>query len=184
MIIKSTDIILKNKETVSIELCSVDDAEELIKTVKKYLADSEYLLTSPNEFDPSPEQERSWIRSFMENENSLLLIAKKGNKIIGNIDITGGKREMTKHTAIIGMGILKEWRNTGLGTALLNKGIEWAKQNPQLEILWLQVFAQNTPAITLYKKAGFEVSGIQKRFFKSKDNIYFDNVIMSLNVSN
>lgn len=176
------EVLLKNNETVNIQSCPAEAAEELIKTVKTYLAESEYMLTGPDDFDPSPEQEKLWITFFLENDNSLLLVAKQGNKILGNIDITGGKREMTKHTAIIGMGLLKEWRNAGLGTALLNEGIQWARQNPLLEKLWLQVFAQNTPAIRLYKNAGFEVSGIQKRFFKTKDNIYFDNVIMSLDV--
>ena len=178
----SSEVILKNKEKVIIDLCREEDAEELIMTVKTYLADSEYTLTGPEEFNPSVEQERIWIRSFLENDNSLLLTARQGGRIIGNIDITGRKNKITMHTAVIGMGLLKEWRNAGLGTALLNKGIEWAKQNPQLEILWLQVFAQNTPAVRIYEKAGFEVNGIQKRFFKSKENIYFDNVIMSLNV--
>lgn len=179
----SSEILLKNKETVSIEICNAEDAEELIKTVKTYLADSKYMLTGPDDFDPLLEEERIWIRSFLENENSLLLIARQGSKILGNIDITGGKREIIKHTAVIGMGLLKEWRNTGLGTALLNKGIEWAKQNPLLEILWLQVFSENTAAITIYKKAGFEIDGVQKRFFKTKDIIYYDNVIMSLDVT-
>ena len=178
----SSEILLKNKEIVTIEICNAEDAEELIKTVKTYLAESKYMLTGPDDFNPPLEEERKWIRSFLENENSLLLIARQGRKILGNIDITGGKREIIKHTAVIGMGLLKEWRNTGLGTALLNKGIEWAKQNPILEILWLQVFAENTAAITIYKKAGFEIDGVQKRFFKTKDNIYYDNIIMSLGV--
>jgi len=178
----STDILLKNKKIVTVELCNVEDAEELIKTVKTYLADSKYMLTGPDDFDPPLEQEKQWIRSFLEKENSLLLIARQGGKILGNIDITGGKVEITKHTAVIGMGILKEWRNTGLGTALLNKGIEWAKQNPILELLWLQVFADNAAAIVIYKKAGFIIDGVQKRFFKAKDNIYYDNVIMRLDV--
>ncbi|HMS32973.1 MAG TPA: GNAT family N-acetyltransferase [Ignavibacteria bacterium] len=179
----SSEVLLKNNQIAKIELCTEDDAEELIKTVKTYLADSEYLLTTPDEFDPSPEQERSWIRSFMENDNSLLLIARHRNGIIGNISITGRNREMISHTALIGMGILKEFRNTGLGTALLNKGIEWAKKNPLLEILWLQVFEENTAAVSLYKKTGFEINGIQNRFFKNRKNEYFNNVIMSLNVS-
>jgi len=177
-----SDILLKNKEIVTIELCNSEDAKELIYTVKTYLADSKYMLTGPDNFDPPLEQEKQWIRSFLEKENSLLLIARHGSKILGNIDLTGGKVEITKHTAVIGMGILKEWRNTGLGTALLNKGIDWARQNPLLEILWLQVFAENTAAITIYKKAGFEIDGVQKRFFRTKDNIYYDNVIMSLDV--
>lgn len=176
------EVLLKNNDIVTIQSCNVEDAEELLKTVKTYLADSEYIPIKPDEFSISLENEKLWIRSFLENNNSLLLIAKKGNKIIGNIDLTGNQKRVLKHTAVIGMGILKEYRNKGLGTALLRKGIEWAKQNPVLEILWLQVYANNVAGVTLYKNAGFGVNGIQKKFFKIKENIYFDNVIMSLDV--
>lgn len=182
MKLKQSEVILKNNEIVTIQTCNVEDAEELLKTVKTYLADSEYIPVKPEEFTVSIENEKHRIKSFLEYDNSLLLIAKKGNKILGNIDITGSQKKVIKHTAVIGMGMLKECRNIGLGTALLRKGIEWAKKNPVLEILWLQVYAENTAGVTLYKNAGFEVNGIQKKFFKPNDNIYFDNVIMSLDV--
>ncbi len=179
---QQSEVLLKNNDIVTIQTCNVEDAEELLKTVKTYLVDSEYIPVRPEEFTISIEKEKLRIRSFLENDNSLLLIAKKGNEILGNIDITGSQKEAIKHTAVIGMGMLKECRNRGLGTALLRKGIEWAKQNPVLEILWLQVYAENTAGVTLYKNAGFEINGIQKKFFKTKENIYFDNVIMSLDV--
>ncbi|MBS1550955.1 MAG: GNAT family N-acetyltransferase [Bacteroidetes bacterium] len=179
---QQTEVLLKNNDIITIQICDIEDAEELLRTVKTYLADSEYIPVRPEEFTISIEKEKLRIRSFLENDNSLLLIAKKGNEILGNIDITGSQKEAIKHTAVIGMGMLKEYRNKGLGTALLRKGIEWARQNPVLEILWLQVYAENTAGVTLYRNAGFEINGIQKKFFKSKENIYFDNVIMSLDV--
>src|SRR5690606_26348519 len=129
----------------------------------------------------SIEQEREWIKSFLVFDNSLLLVAEFDGEIIGNIDLTGARRKMMQHTAVIGMGMLSEWRNIGLGSALLHEIICWAKLNPILEIIWLQVYAQNDLGISLYRKMGFIESGIIKNFFK-KDEAYFDNITMFMNV--
>ncbi|MDQ3192818.1 MAG: GNAT family N-acetyltransferase [Bacteroidota bacterium] len=177
---QQTEIRLKNNKFVEIRQCNVEDAEELIKTVKTYLGDSACVPLDPDEFNYTIEQERELIQSFIENKNSLFLIAIYNEQIVGNIDLSGSQRKALKHTAVIGMGMLKEWRNTGLGTALLNCSINWAKQNPLLELLWLQVYANNQAGISLYKKAGFMENGIQKNFFKNQQNIYFDNITMSL----
>lgn len=79
------------------------------------------------------------------------------------------------------MGMLAEWRNIGLGTALLNEIICWSKLNPILEIIWLQVYIQNELGLNLYRKMGFLESGTIKNFFKKEDT-YFDNLTMTLDV--
>ncbi|HET6245676.1 MAG: GNAT family N-acetyltransferase [Bacteroidetes bacterium] len=171
---------LKNNKVVSIRECCCEDAEGLIKTIKEYLSDSECVPLEPDEFNPSIDQESQWIQSFIENDNSLFLIAIYGKQIIGNIDLKGNQRRALKHTAAIGMGMLKEWRNTGLGTALMDCSINWAKQNSLLELLWLQVYGNNSAGISLYKKAGFKENGVQEKFFKNQKNSYFDNITMTL----
>jgi len=71
--------------------------------------------------------------------------------------------------------------NTGLGTALLTAIIDWAKVNPILEIIWLQVYTENALGVSLYKKMGFIENGIIKDFFK-QDGKYFDNLTMTMKV--
>ena len=79
------------------------------------------------------------------------------------------------------MGLLKAWRNVGLGTQLLQFIIEWAKENEVLELIWLQVYTQNELALKVYRRVGFEENGVIKGFFK-QNNTYFDNLTMSLKV--
>ncbi|KAA5532943.1 GNAT family N-acetyltransferase [Paenimyroides baculatum] len=86
-----------------------------------------------------------------------------------------------EHTAVIGMGMLQEWQNIGLGTALLSAIIEWAKSNPILELIWLQVYTENESGLNLYLKMGFVENGVIKNFFK-QDNKYFHNLTMTLMV--
>lgn len=126
---------LKNQKTVIIRQAEIDDAEKLLNCIKTYVPQSEYIPKLEQEIKLTIEQEKEWINYFLTNENSLLLIAEFDNEIIGNVDLTGNRRKIMEHTAVIGMGMLKEWRNTGLGTALLKLAIEWAKENSILELL-------------------------------------------------
>ncbi len=169
---------LKNNEKVTIRMCTESDAENLISTIKEYLADSEYIPLSSEEFDPTLEQEKEQIKNFIRNDNSLLLIAldREGN-LIGNIDLTGSQRKITRHTGMIGMGILKSWRNTGLGSLLIAEMIAWAEQNPILELVWLEVYEENHSALRIYTRAGFEENGRQSRFFK-RDSDYSNKITM------
>ena len=76
---------------------------------------------------------------------------------------------------------LAEYRNGGLGTALMGAIIKWARANPILELIWLQVYAQNHAAVSLYHKMGFVNHGIIPGFFKHQ-NQYYDNLTMSMRV--
>ncbi len=177
------EVVLKNNARVQIRAAEPDDATLLIQAIQTYITDSDYLLLTEGEFHPTVEQERSWIRSFEQSTNSILLIAMHENKIIGNIDLTGSPRKRLQHTAVVGMGMLKEWRNTGLGNALLTTAIKWAIENPVLEHLWLQVFHNNEAGLALYRKCGFKEQGRQKDFIKKEDGEYADNIIMGLQLS-
>lgn len=173
---------LKSGELVKVRECQPDDAEGILHTAKTYIKDSEHVLITNENFDPTIEQEIKWILSFTESENSLLLIATHDEKIIGNLDLRGGHQKKIRHTAVIGMGMLKEWRNIGLGTFLMDCAINWARENSVIEILWLQVFANNVAGISLYEKMGFEVIGRQNGFIKIDDDEYTDNILMQLSV--
>lgn len=178
---KTQTIELKNQKLVRIRQAEIEDAESLLNCIKIYIPHSEYVPKLEQEIKLTIEQEREWISSFLANENSLLLVAEHENEIIGNIDLTGNRRKIMQHTGVIGMGMLKEWRNSGLGTALLKLTIEWAKENEILELIWLQVYTENKLGLNLYRKMGFEENGIMKDFFKHGEK-YFDNLTMTMSV--
>ena len=172
---------LKNSKEIQIRSAEISDAENLLKTIKKYIVDSEFIPKLSQEIKLTIQQEEDWINSFIQKENSLLLIAEYQNEIIGNIDITGSSRAIMQHTAVIGMGMLTEWRNFGLGTELMKLSINWAKENRMLELLWLQVYCENELGVNLYRKMNFKENGIIKNYFKQNGK-YYDNLTMSLSL--
>lgn len=182
MKVNPLEIVLKNNTTVSIREATAADAERLLETVKTYVKENEYLLTTYEEFDITVEKEREWIQSFIDDESSLLLVAEHKGRIIGNIDLTGGKRNRIRHTSLIGISLLKEWQNIGLGTALFETAIHWARHNSPVELLWLLVVGANTNAMALYRKMGFIETGRQAGYFRLSETRYEDNVTMTLNI--
>lgn len=179
--IKPIHTLLKNGKEVCIRQAVPEDAELLLQAIKTYIPQSDYIPKLEEELNWSIEQTGEWINSFSVQEQSLLLVAEYEGQIIGNIDLTGSRRKVMEHTAVIGMGMINAWRNSGLGTALLRTVIEWAKQNPVLELIWLQVYVANTLGLSLYRKMGFVANGIIQGFFK-QDGQYFDNLTMSMSV--
>jgi len=60
------------------------------------------------------------------------------------------------------------FRGQGKAFSLLTHLIQYAKQNNVRQI-FLEVNIQNTPAISLYEKIGFQKTGIRKNYYKMKD---------------
>lgn len=181
MTFKPKFITLKNGKTVKLRLCDESDAKNLIETVSSYIKDSKFIPLHPHEFLPTLDEETEWISKFIHQKNSILIIAVFEGQIIGNIDLSGNQREILQHTGLIGMGILKEWRGIGLGTALLNALVDWATTHPVLEKLLLEVYHENEAGIALYKKIGFKEDGRQTNIFKQNGR-YYDNILMSLDL--
>lgn len=174
-------LVLKNGKHVLIREAQVLDAEKLLKCIKTYIPQSEYVPKLEEEIKVTIEQEQEWIQSFLDSPNSILLLAEYEGEVIGNIDLTGSRRKIMEHTAVIGMGMILEWRNSGLGSSLLAAVIEWARKNPILELLWLQVYTDNQLGLALYEKMGFMDNGTIKNFFK-KDGQYSHVKTMSFSL--
>ncbi|WP_066629697.1 GNAT family N-acetyltransferase [Labilibacter marinus] len=171
----------KQENQITIREAEPEDATQLIECAKSYLKNGFIPLTE-SEFKPTIKEREEWIKDFINNENSLLLVAESHGTIIGNIDLTAQKRKMLNHTVHVGMGIHQDWQNQGIGALMINTIKEWSTKNPAIEVLWLQTFSNNIGAIHLYKKFGFIENGRQNKFIKTENGEYIDNVIMTLNL--
>jgi RimJ/RimL family protein N-acetyltransferase len=171
---------LKDGTEIAIHEAQVEDAADLIRCVRNYVADNEYQVIEPGEYRPDLFQGREFIESYLESENSILIVAYDGERLVGNLEIKGGEKNRLRHTGLIAMGMLSDYRAQGLGGLLLEAAIKWAGSHPHLEKLWLQTLDGNKAALNLYEKMGFVEEGRQKDFIKVSQNTYLDNIIMYL----
>jgi ribosomal protein S18 acetylase RimI-like enzyme len=59
-----------------------------------------------------------------------------------------------------------EFRGSGIGCALLEQGIQWARENDFPGVM-LETQNDNVPACTLYQKYGFVLSGFDHNVYKA-----------------
>jgi RimJ/RimL family protein N-acetyltransferase len=137
------------------------------------------ILLWPDELQLTSEDERKWIKSNLEAENSTLLVAEAERGIIGVQSCKGGEQKGTKHTTSLGISVHKDRRNQGIGRALMERAIAWAKGTGVIKRIQLEVTAGNASGIHLYEKLGFEREGLRRRgMFKYGE--FLDTWMMAL----
>lgn len=174
-------VVLKDGREVLLRHVEVSDAPRVIEFVHGFVYDEEYVPLSEGEFNPTIAEEEQILSNYVERSNALFLVAEMDGKLVANINVDGNQRKILRHTAVFGMGMHKEWQSCGLGTAILSAAIDWARTNPELEILFLQVYAENEAGLALYRKMGFVEHGRIPNFFKQNGR-YHDEISMYLSV--
>lgn len=172
-------VVLKDGREVLLRHVEVSDAPRVIEFVHGFVYDEEYVPLSEGEFNPTIAEEEQILSAYIERTNSLFLVAEFEGKLVANINVDGNQRKIMRHTAVFGMGMHKEWQACGLGSAILSAAIDWGRNNPELEILFLQVYAENQAGLALYRKMGFVEHGRIPDFFKQNGR-YHDEISMHL----
>ena len=162
---------MKEKVELEIEVVSVEDAEALIEYTKKVGKETDFLSFGEEGLELTIQQEELYIQSVLESDNQMILLAKLGQEIIAVASIGGNSKE-------IGISILKEYWGQGLGSALMEELLSWAKDYSPLEKIKLAVVQENVAAIALYKKFGFEVVAIEEKEMKVNGQ-YYDVIQMA-----
>lgn len=105
-------------------------------------------------------------------------IAVFNDEVVGWSDIIPMKGIDFKHCGVLGMGVHKDFRRKGIGSALLDATLAGAREFG-LERVELEVYTLNSVAIGLYEKYGFQFEGIKRKARKLEDK-YYDIQIMAI----
>ncbi|MEW9501797.1 GNAT family N-acetyltransferase [Jeotgalibacillus marinus] len=162
-------------------LATVQDAIHIYNIKKDLVANTNFFITIPPELN-SQEEEFLMKRNF-DNGGATFVMEDEKKSIVGFIFLSKGSRQRVSHVVNIGMGVKRENWSQGIGTILLNTGIEWAQKNSGIKKLALGVFSNNPRAIKLYEKLGFKVEGVKKDEIKLNDENLVDDILMGLKVN-
>lgn len=87
-------------------------------------------------------------------------------RIAGHIDLRAHPERFAEHRCLLGMGVDRNHRRSGLGAALIAHARQWAADVAQLEWIDLQVISDNRAAVALYQRAGFVKMGETPDMFR------------------
>ena len=173
-------VILKDGVELLVRNAVALDARALRDVMQRTHAETDYLLSYPDEQSVDDEQEARSLAETERSDNEVELVAVVDGRIVGSAGVSAVRsRRKVAHRARFGISILKEYWGMGIGRVLMEASIDCARQAGYTQ-LELEVVADNERAAALYRRAGFEEYGCNPRGYKSAAVGYQELVYMRL----
>jgi len=156
------------------------DAEALVRLAEAVSAEPEGWLISANGKWRSVGDERRYLKALRRYPNAAVFVAERSDgDIVGRMSLARDTHPASAHVADLGLMVAKHARGRGVGHALLEAAVEWAR-GAGIRKLELHVFPWNEAAIRLYERFGFEREGYRKAHYRrAGDDRDVDAVLMS-----
>lgn len=165
--------------SIVIEKANYKDADAILQYMRQIGGETDNLTFGLEGFSCTVEEEADHIKQLENSHDDVMFVAKDNGKIIGDASLSRLPRRM-KHRGELGVAVVQEYWNRSIGSQLMREVINFAKEN-HFEIIELQVRSDNTPAIHLYEKFGFQKIGTHPSFFKiGEEEISFDYMCLRL----
>lgn len=113
----------------------------------------------------SVSDERRYLRSIQRYPDAAVLVAEDAGHIVGRLSLSRDPHPASRHVADLGLMVAESHRRRGVGTALLDEAVTWAR-SAGVSKLELHVFPWNVPALGLYESFGFVQEGFRKRHYE------------------
>ena len=161
-------ITLKNGMECRLRNGMESDGQAVLDNFNLTHEETDYLLTYPDENSFDVVKESQYLKEKSESKNEIEIIAIVDNVVVGTAGIEAiGEKYKVRHRAEFGISIAREFWGVGLGQALTAACIACARDAGYIQ-LELNVVADNTRAISMYKKAGFVEYGRNPKGFYSR----------------
>ena len=172
-------------------MCALEDVNKLVEHFNRslvHLWSEEDTIFGVGSVEPFDEQK--WRKEFAQSRSRSLeqpgwlrtLLVLDEDRIVGEVNLRTEELNTSQHRAKLGIGLEKAYRGQGIGRSLMERIIDWARRETQIEWIDLGVFHTNKTAYELYKSLGFiEWGRCADRFRVAGKNI--TDISMSLKLS-
>lgn len=166
------------RPAISIRLARSEDASILAAAERSIAATPGFLASLPAEIVDQAFAQR--IAALSSADNGRYLVAEAEGQIVGHGMLNPLPLTALRHVVHLTLVAHPGWQGMGVGRALLEQLIAWAKAAPAVEKIELHVRSSNERAQALYRKLGFTEMGRWKRRIKVGPGQYLDDVAMEL----
>jgi RimJ/RimL family protein N-acetyltransferase len=158
------------------------DAEQLTRLAEAVSGEPEAWLISADGEWRSVGDERRYLKAVRRYAHAAVFVAElTDGTIVGRLSVARDAHPASAHVADLGLMVAKGSRRRGVGWALLQAAVDWAR-TAGVRKLELHVFPWNEPAIRLYEKFGFEREGYRKGHYRRAGEDV-DAILMAYRVS-
>ncbi|HEX6493080.1 MAG TPA: GNAT family protein [Candidatus Dormibacteraeota bacterium] len=141
---------------------TADDAAALVALRDAVAAEGIWVAAEPGE---RTVLEESLALAGLLSHGGLGLVAVVDERIAGQLAIQRRQGRYEGHRGDLSITVAREWREQGLGRALVETAVDWARA-VRLGKLTLGVFPENLRAIALYRSVGFVEEGTLRRHLR------------------
>ena len=171
---------LKDGRTCTLRNGTAEDGQALLDIFNLTHAQTDYLLTYPEESTHTAQEEAEFLKQKTESTDEIELLAEVDGAVVGSAGIgCVGRREKTRHRARFGISVDKAYWGLGIGRALTEACIECAKTAGYVQ-LELEAVAENEHALALYRSVGLAEYGRNPKGFRSRISGWQAVVLMRL----
>jgi ribosomal protein S18 acetylase RimI-like enzyme len=112
-----------------------------------------------------------------ELESRIFFVACVEDEVVGWVHLKHPEIDKLNHTAELTLGVLAEYRGVGIGSHLLERGLEWAASHGY-EKIYNSVPSTNEEGIAFLETHGWETEAVREGHYKL-DGEYIDEVMMA-----
>jgi RimJ/RimL family protein N-acetyltransferase len=157
------ELTTRDGHAVTVREAQRDDAAELVRFIDRASGESDYSTFGPGEFELSVEEEAAVLEEAAASPSRLFLVAVIDGEIVGNLAFAAGRRSRMSHVGEFGMSVARKVWGRGVGAAMLDCLLTWARSNPAISKVNLRVRTDNQRAVALYERRGFVLEGTLRR---------------------
>lgn len=158
------------------------DASAVHQLLLGVLAEGRGFVALPEEVGEHPDPTFRAL-SDIDNGVGVGVVAELSGRLVGYAFARPPGPSRLSHVAHLAIALVPEVRGGGVGGALLDALIERATSAPGLRKVSLAVFADNVPAVALYRSRGFTKEGLRTQEVQGPDGTFRDDLLMALFVS-
>ena len=173
-------VTLKDGRTCTLRNGTEQDGQALLDIFNLTHAQTDFLLTYPEESTYTVEEEAEFLKQKTESTDEIEILAELDGAVVGTAGIECvARKEKTRHRAEFGISVDKAYWGLGIGRALTEACMECAKSAGYVQVE-LKAVAENKNALALYKSVGFVEYGRNPKGFRSRMSDWQELVLMRL----
>jgi ribosomal protein S18 acetylase RimI-like enzyme len=104
------------------------------------------------------------------DEPPMYFVALDGSEVVGWVNLDRPSGEKLRHVVALTMGLLDEYRGLGIGSALLERAVDWAAEHGFRKVA-SEVPSTNAPAIDFLEKHGWDVVATRPDHYLIEDRL-------------
>lgn len=170
MTIQEFEYTLKDGRKALIRSPKEEDIPGMLDYLYRSAEETDFLLRYPEECGRyTAEGEKELFEKINASQTEAMLVCIVEGKVAGNCNISWNNRIKTRHRASVGIALLKDYWNQGIGTRFFQELIQIAEKNENLLQMELDFIEGNSRARALYEKMGFRITGVGVNAVRLKD---------------